>query len=133
MPLVVSFYVAWSEKRFRVVYNVPVWKRWLLEHFYGFRFWTIFDFSRIDSRTHPLAIRILSYTLISIIRYEFTIITHCYGIFITFPNFDFGELFWRYWKRDEPDLTFDLAKWSLVMPSNIYKVIWGFWYRITCP
>ena len=113
----VSFHESWSEKPFHVVYNVPIWKGWLLEHFYGFRFWTIFDFSRIDSRIHPLAIGILTYTPTSIIRCEFTIIIPFYGIFVTFQNFDFRELFWPYWKRDEPDLAFGVAKWSLVMPS----------------
>ena len=28
-----------------VIYIMPIWKRWLLERFYGLRFWPIFDFS----------------------------------------------------------------------------------------
>ena len=48
-----------------------------------------------------------------------------YGLFVTFQNFDFSELFCPYWKTDEPNFAFDGAKSSIVTPSMIYEVIWG--------
>ena len=55
-----------------------------------------------------------------------------YGVFVTFENLDFRELFCPYWKSDEPNITFDDAKSPSVTPSKIHKVIWGYCYCITC-
>ena len=54
LPLVVGFYQGCSEKPIHVVYNVPVWKDGILEHFYGFRFSPIFDFSEMALEFVPL-------------------------------------------------------------------------------
>ena len=116
-----------------VIYIMPIWKRWLLERFYGLRFWPIFDFSWNDTKIHLLTIGILIYTFLSVIRHVWTIIMHFYGIFVTFQNLDFWALFWPYWKRDEPNIAFDDAKTSREILPKIHKVIRGCWCRITCP
>ena len=133
VPLMVYFYPGRFKDPIHVIYNASVWKGWLLEHFYGFWFWPIFDITRNDSRIHPLTIKRLFYSFISIIRYEFTIILPFYGFFVTFQNLKCRELFRPYWKRDEPDFTFDGAKWSSITPSKFYKVIGRCWYQTTCP
>ena len=132
-PLMVYFYQGRFKEPIHVVYNASVRKGWLLEHFYGLRFWPIFDITRNDSRIHPLTIKILFYTFLSIIRLDFIIILPFYGVFVTFQNFEFRELFRPYWKGDEPYFTFDDTKWSSMTPSKIYKVIWHCWCQNTCP
>ena len=129
----VDFYRGRFKKPIHVVFNVSVCKGWLLGLFYGFGFWPIFDFSRNDSKIHPLTIRILLSSFLNVIRYVLIIIMPFYGVFVTFRNLDFRELFWLYWKRDEPHFTFDGAKSSSITPTKIYKVIWRSWYRTTCP
>ena len=116
-----------------VIYITHIWKRWLLEHFYGLRFWPIFDFSWNNTKIHLLTIGILIYTFLSLIRHVFIIIMPFYGIFVTFQNLDFWALFWPYWKRYEPNIAFDDAKRSREIFPKIHKVIRGCWCRITCP
>ena len=116
-----------------VIYITPIWRRWLLEHFYGLRFWPIFGFAWNDTKIHLLTIEILNYTFLSVIRHVFTIIMSFYGFFVTFKKLDFWALFWPYWKRDESNIAFDGAKTSREILPNIHKVIWGCWCRITCP
>ena len=130
--LVVYFYEGWLKKPIRVIYAMQIWKGWVLEHFYGLWFWSIFGFFQNVSRIHPSAIGILSFRLISTLKYIFTKIMSFYGVFVTFENLDFREMFCPYWKSDEPNITFDDAKLPSVTPSKIHKVIWGCCYCITC-
>ena len=129
----VYFYPGRFKEPIHAVYNASVWKGWLLEHFYGFWFWPIFDISRNDSRIHPLTIKRLFYSFPSSIRYEFTIILPFYGFFVTFQNFELRDFFRPYWKRDEPDFTFEDSQWSSLTPSTFYKVIGRCWYQTTSP
>ena len=131
--LVVNFDQWLFKEPNHVIYLTPIWKRWLLEHLYGLRFWAIFGFSWNDTKIHLLAIGILIYNFLSVIRHVLTIIMPFYGIFVTFQNLDFWALFWPYWKRDEPVIAFDDAKTSREILPKIHKVIRGCWCRITCP
>ena len=83
-PLVVYFYQGRFNKPSGVAYVEQIWKGWLLEHFYGFWFWSIFDFFQNDSRIDPSAVGILSNRLLSIFGYIFAIIMPFYGVFVTF-------------------------------------------------
>ena len=83
----------------------------------------IFDFLKNGTKIHLLTIGLLIYIFLSVIRHVVTIIMSFYGVFVTFKNLDFGQFFWLYRKRDEPDITFVDAKWSSIMPTKIYKVI----------
>ena len=57
LPLVVGFYQGCSEKPIHVVFNVLIWNDWLLEHFYGFRFWPIFDFFMTNLEWHVFGLK----------------------------------------------------------------------------
>ena len=127
-PSLVVYFDQWLFKEpSHMIYIISIWMRWLLEHFYGLRFWPIFGFSWNDTKIHLLTIGILIYIFLSVIRHVLTIIMPFYGFFVTFKNLDFWQLFWLYWKRDEPDITFIDAKWSSIMPTKIYEVIWRCW------
>ena len=93
------YHVQWLfQEPSHVIYITPIWRRWLLEHFYGLRFWPIFGFAWNDTKIHLLTIEILNYTCLSVIRHVFTIIMSFYGFFVTFKKLDFWALFWSYWK-----------------------------------
>ena len=112
-----------------MIYITPVWKGWVLELFYGFRFRPIFSSKwPLNSSRDYLNI----YAFLSLIRYLTAKIMSFHDFFVTFQNHDFWALFWPYWKRDEPDIVFGDAKTLSLMLSKNYKVNWGRWYRITC-
>ena len=118
-----------------MIYITPVWKGWLLELFYGFRFRPIFSskWPLNSSEYDPVTIWIFIYAFISLIRYRTAKIIPFYDFFVTFQNLDFWALFWPYWKRAEPDIVFDDAKTSSLMLSKKNKLILSCWYRATCP
>ena len=137
MRSVKYFYRKMSRKHSCEVFSRLKWKGWVLEHFWKSRFWPILDiFLKMSLKFIPsqsdliLSMNDVTWALIDV---KTNVIMPHYDWIVKFQNWDLGDFFTSYWKRDEPYIGSNSLKMFIVSPFIIYDLVLSICYQFDGP